>query len=802
MAKALKTAGMIVAGVALAATGVGALLMPGFVGATTLFGVSMTTLQTVSAGLAAVGGLLDKPKSQGSASPTDWTSNPDQPTPFAFGRVGVAGKIVHRDEFGPDNMYQGIVAVLSGAGPVRGNFSFTGDEQAVTFGANGVAVTSQWSGEMWMSYRLGNQPDTALTSPPGLKNSATLPGWTSAHKLSGKACYLQTLGENSKISAFGGAEPKPVVEFDGVYGYDPAYDSTYPGGFGDCRYGVRSTYLWIDDPIIAALNWALGMMENGKVVGGVGASIEAIDVASFVEASTVSRANAWKVTAWPDTSEDSAQVLRQLLEAGGAVYARTGGLISCMTRAMPRTSIVTMTARDTAGPFELDTGSSNENRVNQITPSFMSASAGWKIVPANPVTFEAYKTEDGGTKSKGLTYRFVPSATQAAQLAAYDILDPREPFSGTVPIKPHMRRLKKGDCFTVSEPGFLLDGVKCLVLGRPEYDTKTGIGRIAFRSETDGKHPLALGKTTTLPSYPTLTPFDTTYVGPPAPEDWTVVVTPPAPGGTLVPGIDLTGVVTNATADAMLISWRVVAEGEDPAVPPVFLNEDKEIVPGWVDAGIWPPTTQSLTIQGPQSGAVVWIAIRYQRGNNISLPDLRGPLTVGVLTAGDVAPGSTFFDTVRDLIDAAVGDYEPPEIDELRADLEAQITAEGTNRVTALAAEATARTSAITAEAAARAAAIAAEALARGTAITGLETSVSSVATALSAEVSTRTSQYASTSAGLAEVVTLANTVSEALSSETATRTAQYSTLNGNIGAVNTAVTTVATDLSALTSSV
>ncbi len=120
MGKALKTVGVIIGGAALIATGVGALAMPALAGTTTLFGVSVGTLNTISSGLVAVGGMLDKPKSQGSAAPDEWTSNPDQPIPFLMGRMGVAGKIVQRDEFGPDNMYQGIVGIISGAGPIKG----------------------------------------------------------------------------------------------------------------------------------------------------------------------------------------------------------------------------------------------------------------------------------------------------------------------------------------------------------------------------------------------------------------------------------------------------------------------------------------------------------------------------------------------------------------------------------------------------------------------------------------------------------------------------------------------------------
>ena len=608
MGKALKTAGTIIAGAVLVATGVGALVgvnvaamgIASFTGSLTI-----GQLGTLSSGLVALGGMLEKPQSQGSGSPTDWTSNPDQPIPFAFGRVGVSGKIVHRDEYGKDNYRQGIVSVYSGAGPIKGFVSFKADEAAVTFDGAGEAI-GKYHGQMWRSTRRGLQPDTALSYPAG----AAFPGWTSAHRLSGKACDLWVLQQDSKFSVYPSGEPKPTVVLDGIYGYDPREDDTYPGGSGPCRLDDRSTWPWIEDPIIAALNWALGLRENGQLVGGIGASIDGIDVPAFVEAANISEANGWKISAWPDTSEDASQVLKQMLQAGGAVYARHAGKISCVSRGAPRPSIVTVTRHDTAGPIELDAGATAFNRINTITPRFMSSAHGWKLTPADPVTFEDLRTEDGGKKSDSIDYRFVPAVKQAAELAAYDILDAREPFSGTIPLKPHLRRLKRGDCFVIDEPGFLMDGVKCLVLGRA-YDTRTGEVRVSFRSETDGKHPLALGKTTTMPDFPELEVVDETMVPAPDPAEWTLTSEVFVQGGVPVPTLLLVGSVDNAQADNVLFEFRPVGEID------------------WAGAGAEPPTIQRKEITGLTNLTEYEVSIRYRVGHVTGGRLILGPVTSG-----------------------------------------------------------------------------------------------------------------------------------------------------------------------------
>ncbi|QBX37214.1 hypothetical protein E4M02_02630 [Brevundimonas sp. S30B] len=628
MGKTLKTAGAIIGGAVLIATGVGAIagLQVTAIGIAGIGTASISSLQMASAGLMAVGGLLDKPKSQASANPTDWTSNPDQPTPFLFGRMGVTGKIIHRDEWGKDNHAQSFVHVFSGAGPVRAFVSFSADDVPITFASNGGSATGSRNGQMYRSWRLGAQPDTALSLPP--MSGPAMPMWGAAYRLSGKACDLWTLTQDSKLSVYpGNAEPKPLSVIDGIYGYDPRYDSTYPGGMGACRLGVRSTYLWIENPIIAALNWSLGMVENGKIVGGVGVSPRGIDFPAFVDAANTADANGWKIAAWPDTSEDVSSVLDQMLQAGGAVRARHAGKISCVSRGAPRPSIVTITRQDTAGAIELDTGASRFNRLNTITPRFMSAAHKWQATPAAPVSFPAYVTEDGGRRSDLIDYRFVPSVKQAAELAAYDILDAREPFSGTIPLKPHLRQLKRGDCFTINEPNFVLNGVKCIVLSRG-YDPKTGIVRVAFRSETDSKHPLALGKTTELPAYPDLTPPDPTFVSPPEPGDVTVTPRPPVPGGQ-VPGFDLSIVVSNPTVTTVLVEFWEVPDGTDPNTPPPAI--------GWKSAGIWPPTTTDVPIS-VEPGRWYWIGLTNRRGDSSSARVVDGPHLSPGLVAGDLIP--------------------------------------------------------------------------------------------------------------------------------------------------------------------
>lgn len=611
---------------------------------TTLKSVALNALMNVAI-TAAMSAL--QPQVGAAGRTNEWLLSPDGPIPFAAGRVGVAGSAVHIDTFGPDLMYKGFVTVLSGAGPIDGFESFRGDDEFVIFDVSGKAITSQWKGEMWLKRSLGAQRDVALSSPLGLKNNAFLPGWGAASRLSGKACDMLILGENSKGSAYPTGEVKPLRVFRGLRVWDPRLDSTYPGGAGPCRLSDPSTWVYSANPGLWAIKWSLGLWEGpigkgapqlDRQVGGIGAKASGIEFETLVALANIADANGWSCAAYPTTDDDKSQVLDAFLQAAGAIYAQRAGKISCIQRAAPRTSIVTISAADTAGPLEIDTAASRIDRINTIRPRFWSEQHRWQLTALPEVTAAAYREQDGGTRPRGIDFPFVTNAKQAAQLAALQIANTREGIAGVIPLKPHLQRIRPGDAFTITEPGFVLDGVKCLCLNT-DYDPATGIVRVSFVSETDAKYAFAMGQSPVVPVPPVLEPVDPTHVSPPLPEDWTIVVRPPAPDGTQVPGFDLTGIVSNDTATAIIVEWGLPP---DPPPPdPIPEAPEGERQPVWADWVNWtqayqgPPTVTNIPIEGLQPDQTYYVAIQYQRGQNFSERGVWGPYTAPNLIAGD-----------------------------------------------------------------------------------------------------------------------------------------------------------------------
>lgn len=642
MAKALKGIGTaIVIGGLIVATGGAAIAMSagvglggalGLAGGATLGvgGFSVTASGLIGAGslISSAGTALAAKKAPASSGySTEWMADSDQPIPFAFGKIGVSGLIVHKDEYGGHEAYYSVLSVISGAGPIKSFGTFRGDQKVVAFsGSGGMASSSEWSSYMWRGTRLGTQPDTALLSPSGI--DGTLPEWGSAHKTSGKAVYMLTMAQDSKLTKYPDGEPQVLQEVEGLYVWDPRLDSTYPGGSGSCRLNNPATWVWKENGALFALKWALGLWEDpvgagapgvGTCVGGIGSSLAGIDVEAFVYAANVADANGWKCGAWPNTKEDKNQVLDWLLQSAGAVRSRRAGLISCISRGAPQPSIVTVTAADTAGPIELDSAMPRLDRFNEITPRYWSPQHFWEMTPSGAVKVPEYVTQDGGRRPRGVDYPYVTNAVQVGQLAAYDIVDSREGISGTIPFKTHMRRIKPGDCFTLDEPGFVLDGQKVKCWGR-SIDPQTGVVRIRFRSETDAKHAFAMGETSVPPPAPSLTVTDPTVIAAPLVGAWNLTSDLFTDGGVSVPALVITGATDNTLADAVIFEFRPVGATD------------------WAGAGIEAANVTRKEITGLTNGTSYEAAVSYRVRGVIGARHVLTAVTSGEAISGGGGP--------------------------------------------------------------------------------------------------------------------------------------------------------------------
>ncbi len=574
MSKMLRTAGMVVAAVALVATTAG-LAAPAVVGAGGavvsaggIAGVSAATLGAIGTygGLAAAAltsiaaATAPGVSAQGSAS--KFTTNPQSGLPYAMGRTRMSGLRFFaatntRPGYTKFNDLLWFGALLSIGGPIEGIEKFTADGEVVSFDTSGNAI-GDFRDYMAQKVHLGGPMSTALNLSLG---GGTAPGWTSAHKLSGITHAMWCLRYNKQGEMYGAGAPEPAWIGKWVKVYDPRLDSTYPGGSGSCRALDESTYVWSDNPGLHALTWALGRWQNGERTCGIGAPVETIRMAEFVECANVCEANGWKVGGVEWTTDSKWDTLKRILQAGGAKPTQTAAMIGCLVNT-PRTAIATIESRHLLDGLSLAATKSRRERISSVIPRYVDEDSDWSVISGTAITVSEYATADKGKRTKEIDFPLVQvfsgeEAKQPGQLAAYEIVNSREAGPWAFTTGPEWIGLKTGDVvyLHVPEEGLVNQPV---MITRRAIDPSTGKVSFAVETETYAKHAFALGETTTPPAPWSPVAPD---LKPPAPveTEWSVSGTTSGEG---FPALLVAGDSEMPSADAIVIDYRLHSENE------------------------------------------------------------------------------------------------------------------------------------------------------------------------------------------------------------------------------------------------
>jgi hypothetical protein len=511
MSKALRTVGMIAGVVALAATGAGLFAAPGMIVGVAGIGSSaaIASAATAVAALSQVGAqlLAKKPGAQGSVSEVIIGAN--APQPYAMGRTYVGGNRMLEKGYGGTlsdvkNPYKSLVHVLSGSGPIHSIEAFQADFTTVSF--SGGNAVSYYHDFLYLDTQLGASPEgTALTGPFG-----AIPSWGSSSKLSGYAAVLITAKFDKKAKRFASGLPQFGAIIKAVLAYDPRLDSTYPGGSGSHRALDETTYAWTENVSLHATTYALGrwqgISEEKKKVFGVGFTADSIDWPAWVEFANLCDANGWKVggVIYEGPGISKWDNLKRICAAGGAEPVFVGAKLSVKFDA-PRVALDTITADDLAGGEDtIPAMRTWRDRKNGIIPRYRSEAHKWEYVQSDLVSIPEYVEEDGEEKNEERQYDLVQDKDQAAELAAYELVNGREFGPIIIACKPRLIEYVPGEAVAVDIPEYGLNDQLCLIVGR-KVDAGTGIVELTLISETTAKHAFALGQTGTAPPTPSIT---------------------------------------------------------------------------------------------------------------------------------------------------------------------------------------------------------------------------------------------------------------------------------------------------------
>lgn len=565
----------------------------------------------------------------GGGMQTAFQADPQAGVPYAVGRTGTGANNVFADVAGTKNQDLTYVAVLSAGGPIEAIESFSIDGNIVAFNGSGACTTAPYAGHTWQIAQLGAAGASALSISGG---PSIPPEWGSSEKLSGKAAAIWSLRLDQSVIT---TTPKPLWVIKGAKIYDPRADSTYPGGSGSQRLATPSTWAYSENPYLHALNWGLGIYENGKRIMGVGAPWAAIDVAAFVEGANVADANGWKVGGVVYSTDDKFDVLTAMLQAGGGAPLKLAARISCLI-GTPRVSLATLTGKDVCGDVSIGAAQSRRTRINKIWPRYREEAAGWALTPTDaPVVVSAYVTADGEERSRQVDYQLVQDATQVSQLARLDIENAREFGPCVFPCFPRWWGFKPGDCITVNEPEYGLNGQTVLIVDR-QIDPATMNVTLTCRSETAGKYPFALGQTGSPPPTPGITGVDPNLVNPPGGAAWSMTGSSFVGSGQL-PALIIGGAVDDPNAQDILVDWR----------------ERLTPTPTWGpwSTTIFPASATLLTIPAVKDNTWYGAQVRYRTMRGVD--DFSAALDLGVVETGTIEiPDQGLLATLDNIEDA------------------------------------------------------------------------------------------------------------------------------------------------------
>lgn len=505
MAKALKTVAIIAGAAALIIGTAGILAAPATAAALGAIGITASAAAVAAAAsavsvAASIGSqaLAKPPPASGQINRL--TVIKEAPSPYLIGRTYFGGILRHDAGYGATlnkvpNPYRGLVVEYGVGGPYDSLEGMYADFAALSFSGN--AATGYYAGYMYRDTQVGSLTETALTP-----QFSGFPNWGASHILSGKAAILWNLKFDKDGKRFASGLPQLGAVWKGAKVYDPRLDSTYPGGSGAHRIDNEATWTWSENPALHALAYAYGRYKNGTLIFGIGLPATGIEIAHLVTLANVCDANGWTCGGVLFEPGDGWNNLKDILAAGAAEPLFIGGKLGVKINA-PHVSLDTITDADLADD-DAEVGASQtwRDRLNGIFPKYRSEAHRWDYVTAELVTVPAYVTEDGEEKNEQRQYNLVQDAAQAAQLAAYDLVNGRELGPITLVCKPRMRAYGPGDMLTLDLPYHGLDH-DAIIVDR-SIDPGTGKVILTMVTETTAKHAFALGLTGDPPPTPSL----------------------------------------------------------------------------------------------------------------------------------------------------------------------------------------------------------------------------------------------------------------------------------------------------------
>ncbi len=479
MAKALKTAALVVGAVALVATGVGAVALGGLAGSLTIAGISTGTLFLVSGGLTVAASLLQKtPKV--AASQTDRLTASVNPGAFrhtVLGQTAMPVEVRYEEWSGKDQEYcDWIVLHASHACEAIDEIWF----ETTMAWSRTTGVVGKYVGYFSVPHIvLEGSPANAFVLPSGKWNqNARLTGCAYSHwrfKLTGNSKKAESpfvSGLPSRITVIG----------RGGKLYDPRRDSTVPGGNGPMRADDQSTWRFTTDDGVTigenlplqilrvVLGWRIRNPSTYvmKLATGSGVPPRRINLASIAVAANladelVNRSAGGQESRYHGAGvvsegDDPKTVLDMLCTACCARFRDTGGKLSLVIAHNDLAAAATedgLSDDDVVGAFTWDPDAALEATPNVVRGKYVDATTNslYQLIDYPEIRLPSL---DGQDRIFPLDLGVVESPSQAQRIAKQVLQRKQYPREFSAPFDIRAWKYGVGDVvpFTFAALGF------------------------------------------------------------------------------------------------------------------------------------------------------------------------------------------------------------------------------------------------------------------------------------------------------------------------------------------------------------
>ena len=314
------------------------------------------------------------------------------------------------------------------------------------FDGDGLLTTTRYQNKVRINFHNGTDGQAADADLV-----AKVSDWTNSHRLRGLSYSYLRLQYDRNV--FPSGVPRLGFKVKGRKLWDPRDTSQDSGD--------SSTWLWSN-------NWALCVLDYLRADFGLQASLEEIDLPSFIAAANISDELVEMGTGESpsvqkryvcdgviDTADTPIDIMEDLLSAGAGALSYSQGKYHLFAGAY-LSPTVTLTADDLAGPVEVESGVERRNLFNAVRGTFVDPEKLYEPTDFPMRTNATYEAEDGGVQIvKDIELPFTQDVVRAQRIAEILLRKSRQGIRVRAPFKLTALRLAVYDtvALTLNETG-------------------------------------------------------------------------------------------------------------------------------------------------------------------------------------------------------------------------------------------------------------------------------------------------------------------------------------------------------------